>query len=200
MADVLAGVELVTVSHLHRDHFDEGARRELPKDLPLLCQPGDQASIEESGFTAVREIEETVDWHGIRITRTSGTHTLGTWAERLNPVSGFVFQADGEPTLYWIGDSVWCDDVSEAIARFEPDVIVTHSGGAQLGDSGLILMDATQTLQVAAAAPAAVLVVAHMEAQDHCRVSRADLQAAVTAAGVSERVFILADGEEIVIE
>ena len=200
LADVLAGVDLVIVSHLHRDHFDDTAKAELPKDWPLFCQPADQAAIEEAGFTAVRAIEDAIDWEGIHIQRTGGTHALGDWAARLNPVSGFVFSAEGEPTLYWIGDSVWCDAVGAALAAHQPDVIVTHSGGARLGDSGLILMDEAQTLQVAAAVPGAAVLAVHQEALDHCTVTRAALRAAVEAAGEGDRVFVLEDGEEVEIE
>jgi L-ascorbate metabolism protein UlaG (beta-lactamase superfamily) len=34
--EVMAGVELVIVSHLHSDHFDPEAQRLVPKDLPIL--------------------------------------------------------------------------------------------------------------------------------------------------------------------
>ncbi|WP_411905689.1 MBL fold metallo-hydrolase [Rhizobium mayense] len=37
--DILQGVELVIVSHLHTDHFDAVAKERVPKTLPILCQP-----------------------------------------------------------------------------------------------------------------------------------------------------------------
>ena len=48
--DILAGVDLVIVSHLHADHFDEVAKASLPKDLPVICRPGDEEAIAEAGF------------------------------------------------------------------------------------------------------------------------------------------------------
>ena len=41
--DVIAGIDLAIISHLHSDHFDPAAQELLPKDTPLLCQPGDEA-------------------------------------------------------------------------------------------------------------------------------------------------------------
>ncbi|KAA3657843.1 MAG: MBL fold metallo-hydrolase, partial [Chloroflexi bacterium] len=37
---VLAGCEMVLVSHLHADHFDKVAQDMLPKQMPIYCQPG----------------------------------------------------------------------------------------------------------------------------------------------------------------
>jgi L-ascorbate metabolism protein UlaG (beta-lactamase superfamily) len=49
--DILEGVDLVIVSHLHTDHFDSVAKERVPKDLPLICQPGDEETIRRAGFT-----------------------------------------------------------------------------------------------------------------------------------------------------
>jgi L-ascorbate metabolism protein UlaG (beta-lactamase superfamily) len=51
--EILAGVELVLVSHLHADHFDSVAQERTPKHLPLICQPGDEEKIRSFGFTNV---------------------------------------------------------------------------------------------------------------------------------------------------
>ena len=49
--EIMDGAELLIVSHLHSDHFDPEAQRLLPKDLPVLCQPGDE---DASAATASR--------------------------------------------------------------------------------------------------------------------------------------------------
>jgi len=195
--EVIAGVEAVVVSHLHRDHFDDLAKQLLPKDLPLFCQPPDEASIAESGFTDIRPLAGKAEWNGITITRTDGEHGVNSKSvQELGPVSGFVFSAAGEPVVYWAGDSVWCKPVKEAVSYFKPDVVVTHSSGSSLEDSGLIVMDADQTLAVLKAAPKAVVVAVHMESLDHGKLSRAGLRAAADAAGVDPaRLLIPADGE-----
>ena len=150
---VVDGVDLVIISHLHMDHFDTVAQRLVPKDALVFCQPGDEARIAAKGFTAVTAVEESVQRHGITLTRTPGQHGAGKVLEDMGAVSGFVFQAAGEPTLYWAGDTVWCEAVRETIARFAPQVIVTHSCGAVWGEGDLIVMDAAQTIAVCQAAP-----------------------------------------------
>gem|GEM_PF-5474990 len=38
----------------------------------------------------------------------------------IGKVSGFVFQASGEPTVYWVGDSIWCEPVKIRSKSFSP--------------------------------------------------------------------------------
>jgi len=192
----VAGVDLVIISHLHNDHFDPAAVAALDKAIPMLCQPGDEARIGAKGFNNVVPLIDAELWQGISITRTGGTHGTGKWGEDLNPVSGFVFKAPGEPTVYWVGDTVYYDLVQQAIEAHHPDVIIPHCGGAELEDSGPIIMDAAQTVTLAQANPAARLVAIHMEALDHCLTSRVDLRAAADRAGIdAARLLIPADGD-----
>ena len=39
IAEVLEGVDVVLVSHMHPDHFDEAAFGVVPRDVPVFCQP-----------------------------------------------------------------------------------------------------------------------------------------------------------------
>ena len=195
---VLEDVGLILVSHLHEDHFDAKAQDITDKAIPILCQPGDREIIKTYGFKSVVELENETQWRHVSISRTGGQHGTGQWAQRLNPVSGFVFQAPDEPTVYWIGDSVWCEEVKHALDKYQPDVIVSHSGGAELKDSGPIIMDAAQTITVCETHPAAVVIAKHMEALDHCKTSRKALQLAAEKSGIDlNRLLILEDGEQV---
>lgn len=72
--DVLAGIEMALVSHLHPDHFDSVAQQLLPKHIQIYCQPGDEPRIKEAGFSNVTAVDGSVDWNEVRITRTPGQH------------------------------------------------------------------------------------------------------------------------------
>lgn len=194
--EVVAGIDMVIVSHLHKDHFDPLAEALVPKDIPVFCQPGDETQLVEKGFQLVTAVERSIHWQGITITRTHGQHGTGTWAERLGDVAGFIFQAENEPTVYWAGDTIWCDAVKQVIIARQPHIIVTHSSGAKLGESDPIVMDAEQTIAVCRAAPQAIVVATHMEAFDHGTVSRAALRALAEAKGIQpQQLLIPADGE-----
>lgn len=187
---------MVIVSHLHSDHFDKEAQRIIPKDIQIFCEPGDAATIIEQGFTNVKPIQQTLQWENITIRRTPGQHGPEDWAERLGTVSGFIFQADGEPTLYWMGDTIWYDEVRDIVKDVQPDVIVTHSSGAVLGDSAPIVMDARQTVAVCQSATNAAVIATHLDALDHGTVTRALLRTYAHEKGVSEhRLLIPEDGD-----
>jgi hypothetical protein len=100
--------------------------------------------------------------------------------------------------VYWVGDSIWCEEVARSIERFDPQVIITHSCGALWGDGVLIVMNAAQTLEICRAAPRSTVIAVHMEALDHGTVSRRELRSKAEAAGILEwRLRIPLDGEEI---
>jgi len=196
--EILDGVDGVLVSHAHPDHFDGAASAALPKTIPVLCQPGDEVRMAEEGFRTVIPIASEYQWNGITITRTHGRHGSDQIREYMGKVSGFVFQVDGEPTLYWVGDSIWCEPVEKAIKTFKPDVMITHSGGATIPGYKPIIMDIEQTLTTLKAAPDVVVVAIHMEALDHCPVSRENLrQRAAKELKRPARLVIPADGEAV---
>lgn len=199
-ATILAGVETLLISHIHPDHFDPDAQQLLPKDIPLLCQPADEAGLREIGFRNVVPVHQSLSWYGITLTRTPGQHGHGVWAERMGEVSGFILQAHDEPTVYWLGDTVWCEAVHETILQYRPRIIITHSSGADFGDSGPIIMDAAQTVAVCQAAAEATVIAVHMETFDFDTVSRTGLRAVAERAKIGpEQLRIPEDGERLMI-
>lgn len=192
------GVDLTIISHLHSDHFDRTARDLLPKTTKILCQPGSQAELAGFGFVDVTPVDDTLEWNGITISRVPGEHGEGRVLWEMGPTSGFVFQAPGEPVVYWAGDTIICRAVREAISRFRPGVVITHSCGAVWGDHVLIVMDAPQTVEVCRMVPEGVVVATHMDSVDHATVSRADLRSHATGQGIGPaRLVIPADGEAL---
>ena len=198
--EILEGIDLVVVSHLHPDHFDETARNLLPKDLPLLVQPGDEQAFQEAGFKNIHSLNDHFEWEGLSFTRTTGEHGSGPILSRMGNVMGFVLRAAGEPSVYWLGDTILTEDVLNTLREQKPDIVVTHSGGAKIAGT-LLIMDAEQTLNVAQAAPDARLIAVHMESLDHCTVSRVALREAGKAAGLpAGQLLVPEDGETLVLQ
>ncbi len=192
--DILSDIDLAIISHVHQDHFDAGAKKELPKDTPILCQPHDDSVIMENGFSNVTPVESGLVWEGIDITRTTGQHAATKkWQDILGKVSGFIFKADNEPTIYWAGDTILYDDIETIITQNRPDIILTHSCGAQLDDSGPIVMDAAQTIAVCKLAPWVKVIAVHLEALDHGTTTREDVRQLAIKKGISDAQLIIPD-------
>jgi L-ascorbate metabolism protein UlaG (beta-lactamase superfamily) len=194
-AELLELMDAVIITHLHRDHLDDTAIAALPKHLPLFCQPEDRQKLEQHGFTDVRPVTGELQWAGIRICRTGGQHGTGEIGRMLAPVSGFVLQANGEPTLYLAGDTIWCADVEQALDAYRPAIVVVNAGAARFLTGDPITMTAEDIEQVARTAPHAEIVVAHMEAWNHCLLTRDELRAFLQERQLDGRVHVPENGE-----
>ena len=181
--EVVSELDAVLVTHRHRDHLDGTAEQLLPRDVPVFCQPEDEEALRELGLAA-RAVDDEVAWEGLRIVRTPGRHGTGPIADALAPVSGFVL--DG---LYIAGDTVWYEGVEDTIERNRPSVAVVNAGGAEFAEGGLIIMGIDDVREVVARVPTVVAV--HLEALNHCYLTRAALRAALPD------VLVPADGETL---
>ncbi|MFB5760160.1 MBL fold metallo-hydrolase [Paenibacillus medicaginis] len=191
----LLNPDAVLVTHLHPDHWDEAAIVALSKSTPVICQLEDESAITSAGFGSVTVVNESITSKGVTIHRTGGQHGTGEIGKRMGPVSGFVFKAAGEPTLYIAGDTIWCDDVQQALDTHQPDITVVNAGGARFNVGDPITMDENDVVRVCQYAPNMKVVVVHMDAINHCLVTRADLRNRLVREGLLERVAIPEDGQ-----
>ncbi len=193
--ETLIDCDAVIVTHTHRDHFDEEAGKLLPKSLPVLCQPEDFDKFVKLGFTEVKPIVSSLEWEGINITRTKGRHGHGIIAGRMAPVSGFIISAPGEPVIYLTGDTVWYSCTEKAMKKFNPDVTICYCGEAKFKLGKPITMNAQDILEVSKTCPSTKIVAVHMEAWNHCRLSRKNLRDFTIENNIEKQVFIPENGE-----
>jgi L-ascorbate metabolism protein UlaG (beta-lactamase superfamily) len=192
--DELREPDAVMVTHLHRDHWDDEAKAALDKTTPVFCQPGDEEEFISCGFRRVTAVEASAVFQGVTMTRTGGRHGTGEIGQKMGRVSGFIFKAHGHPTVYLAGDTIWCDEVTEALDAYRPEVTIVNAGGARFLAGDPITMDAENVISLCRYAPDTRVVAVHMDAINHCLVTREQLRSRLAAENLLNRVALPADG------
>lgn len=181
----IVDVDAVILTHFHPDHWDEFAIKAIDKKIPFFVQSEvDQKQIQSLGFSDVRVVSVSgTEFDGITLYKTFGQHgkreIIKPLCEQVNmayDAMGVVFKAKSEKTLYVAGDTIWCEEVVEAIDKFAPDVIVVNACGATLLNGERIIMNDEDVKTLTEYAPKAVIIASHMDTVSHLTVTRNDIR------------------------
>ncbi|SCL60221.1 L-ascorbate metabolism protein UlaG, beta-lactamase superfamily [Micromonospora citrea] len=150
----LPTLDAVVLSHLHGDHFDRVARRELDRELPIVTTPAAERKLRRWGFRAA---EGLPTWRSrqlhrgaetLRLTSMPGRHGPGALDLLLPDVMGTMIdlERDGarEFRLYVTGDTLNRPMLADVPRRYpDIDAMLIHLGGTRI--AGILLtMDARQ--------------------------------------------------------
>ncbi|BAV05311.1 L-ascorbate metabolism protein UlaG, beta-lactamase superfamily [Filimonas lacunae] len=193
---LLQEVDAVLITHTHRDHWDVAAQKRLDKQKQIFCQPADVQKIKDQGFSQVTAIETSLEWNQFTLYRTGGQHGTSEIGKVMGPVSGFVIQHQ-HCTLYIAGDTIWCDEVADALQTYKPQTTILNSGGAAFTTGGPIIMTAEDVQKVLEHSPHTRVIAVHMEALNHCWLTRKELASFLTTEGLLQKVSIPVDGKTI---
>ncbi|PSJ79914.1 MBL fold metallo-hydrolase [Neisseria iguanae] len=202
-ADIIKGVDAVVVTHTHEDHWDEAAQKMLPKDLLVFVQNTNDAKIiRAQGFKDVRVVGKNTEFKNVRLSKTGGQHGSDQMyanpqlAEMLGDAMGVVFQAQGEKTLYVVGDTLWNYHVDHALAKFKPEIIVMNTGYARIeGIPQGIIMGTADVSKAYQAAPNAQIITVHMDSVNHGTISSNDMRKYVKTNRLGSRVHVPSNGQ-----
>ncbi|KGQ25723.1 MBL fold metallo-hydrolase [Gallibacterium anatis] len=203
--EVLQGVDAVIVTHTHDDHWDKVAQQLLPKNLPIFVQnAGDAKIIRGQGFKDVRVVGKNTTFNKVRLSKTGGQHgtdemySVPQLAELAGEAMGVVMQAEGEKTLYLIGDTIWNYEVDHALDTYKPDLVVMNTGYAQLtGFKNSIIMGTADVAKAYKKAPNAQLITVHMDAVNHTTISSDQMRKFVKQEKMTDRVNVPKEGQTL---
>jgi L-ascorbate metabolism protein UlaG (beta-lactamase superfamily) len=193
----LLDYEEILLTHAHRDHFDGAAQQHLPKERPILCQPPDVAKLQAAGFQTVIAVPKEVHRGEIVVARTDGEHGRGEMIAKMGASSGFVLSHPAEPPLFLAGDTVNGPALQAALKVHRPGALVLNAGAAQFVRGGPVTMDAEDVVAIARQCSLAQVVVVHLEAWNHCPLTRKELRARLEDHGLADRVHVPEDGESV---
>jgi L-ascorbate metabolism protein UlaG (beta-lactamase superfamily) len=182
------GADVVLLSHdQHPDNLDRSGRALLASVPLVLSTP---TAAERLGGT-VRGLEPWADTRSgeVTITAVPAQHGPDGTEHLTGPVTGFVLEAAGEPTVYISGDNASLRVVREVAARFPDVAVAVLFGGAArtalLGDANLTL-DAAGMVEAARILGAGEVVAVHVDSWGHFTEGPADVRAAFDAAGLAD--------------
>lgn len=200
ISEIINGVDAALVTHSHPDHLDHVAAEALSNDLPIFGTPSDQEFLKSFGFTNITLVEKDITWEGIKIHRIEGQHGSGPVLQYMGLVSGFILQADNCPTIYIVSDSILTENVKSTIQRFNPEIIITNSGGGIIPgfENTPVIMDEGQTIEVCKLSPHSKVLAVHLESIDFCRVTRKSLRTQANQNGISENQLLIPEDGEII--
>ncbi|MMZ43449.1 metal-dependent hydrolase [compost metagenome] len=194
--EIIQDIDAVILTHLHLDHFDEAAKKVLPKETKMFVQNEEDAQeVQYAGFSNVEVLQADTIFAGIQLIKTKGEHGRGEILKITGHVCGVVFNHSTEKKLYVAGDTVWYDAVREVIDIHKPEVIVVNGGGNQFLEGGSIIMGKEDIYEVYIAAPKAKIISVHMEAVNHWALSRNELKSYLIEKRISSSVLVPDDGE-----
>jgi len=145
----LRKIDVVLLSHLHRDHFDLRSLRSLPASVPAVVPRGAAALAAKGGRETVIELGpgETATVAGLEILATPATHDghRDRWGDEVSPL-GFVVSRNRK-RVYFAGDTDLFDQMAE-LGPLDAALLPVWGWGPRLGPGHLDPARAAEALRL----------------------------------------------------
>jgi L-ascorbate metabolism protein UlaG (beta-lactamase superfamily) len=205
--NALPPIDLVILSHMHEDHFDELVREKLRRDLPIVTTPEASAQLEHFGFQqryALRRWDSLTVRKGgtrVRITALPARHGPRGATALLPTVMGAMVEFDEGETgaayrIYISGDTVLFDAIAEIPQRFPGiDLALLHLGGERLLGMIKATMDGEDGARMLEILGARRAIPLHTDDYGMYKSPLSDFQHAVAGDRIQDRIIYLQPGK-----
>lgn len=203
--EVLKTVTHCLITHCQKGHFDHldraGTRWLRERQIPVICTQHDASHLAKLGLNVQplpKGHEEPKPFLGGAIRTVRCTHGEGVIGRLMEHGVGYLVELPGEPSLYLAGDTILTSTVRDFVLKHQPQVSVVPAGGARFDVGGDVIMGVTDVLEFTRLC-AGTVIANHLEAINHCPVTREGLASAAAEAGTANRLLIPADGQVLAV-
>jgi L-ascorbate metabolism protein UlaG (beta-lactamase superfamily) len=166
----LGAIDLVLISHdQHADNLDAVGRQVLTTAGLVVTNP---VAAKRLGSGIGLATGESTTVGAVRVTSTPARHGP-PGLPQVNQVTGFLLEAEGEPSVWISGDTVLTTPLRTWLREHEGvDVAIVHAGGVQFERAPffsrfLFTMDAAQVAEAVAIAKPGVVIPIHRSGWTH---------------------------------
>ena len=185
-------IDFIILTHLHSDHFDPQILEYYGNNVRIICSKEYNKKLSKMGFTNIIPVDTQIEINNFEIVKTKGKHGTGIVGKMMGNSYGFILKTSDNKIVYITGDTVWCNFVKKTIEKYRPQYIIGFAGSA-IYNNVKITLDENDIKQILEKAPSAKFVANHMDAWNHCFLTKEKLRNAIQ----NNNLYIPNDGEEI---
>lgn len=198
----LLSCDVVLCTHTHNDHFDKKTIELLNKNKAIICQSDDVNTFVSYGFKNIIPVEKSLEYKNIKINRVEAQHGVGEIGRKMGIANGYILRAENEPTIYFLGDTIYNESIKKNIENFNPDILVINAGSPKFLSGSPIVMtikDIEKTINVN---PNLKFIIVHLDTFNHCIETREHIKNYFTLEKLSQlkvkEFYVLEDNTELV--
>ncbi|MCQ0111496.1 MBL fold metallo-hydrolase [Zhouia amylolytica] len=194
---ILNKVTHCLITHQHPDHLDsKGVAFLIEQNIPVTCSIKDKRALEKRGLRVVSALkywEKQTFFRGT-IEGIPAKHGYGFVSKLMGNVIGYYIKSDFQPSVYLSSDTIYTDSVDTVLRNYQPDINILACGAAQFDLFRHLIMD-TNDLTRFVKNTSGKVIANHMEAINHCPLTRKELNALMTAQQLNDKILIPEDGD-----
>ena len=197
--NILNKVTHCLITHRHPDHLDKaGIKFLISKNIPITCSYKDASVLKKLKLNVVQELKylKKSPFLSGSIEGIPARHGYDLMAKMMGNVMGFFIKLPHQKSIYISADTIYTPEVDRVLKNLLPEISVLACGTAQMDLLKPILMTKEDIIKFVKNAPKKVIA-NHMEALNHCPLTRKKLFSELEKNQLSGKVIIPEDGETL---
>lgn len=205
--DKLPEIDLVVLSHLHGDHFDQLVQQKLNRNIPIVTTTDAAQELGEMGFKVRHPLKR---WESLSVTKGDATLRVTSMPGQHGPAAASVALPDTMGSMldfiapdgrinyriYISGDTLVHDAINEIPKRYPGvDLALLHLGGTQILNMVMVTMDAAEGVRMLKIIAPQRAIPIHYNDYDVFKSPIEDFEKQVREAGLQDKVTYLKHGE-----